>query len=293
LTWLGRAGDARWSNPANWEGHVVPGPRDVVRLAPGSPDARVDPDFAGVVAGIVLEEGYTGTVHLERELTVAGDLSMAGGTLRGRDAAFRIQGAATVRGGELTTPSAVMRVRALDIRAPGIVRMGANGKLELSGEGTPLTGDGVLDTLTHRPNSVEYTGHATTDLLTAGPAAAFRALGASDRAPLQNPAGRGTGRGSSAVPDAAASASAWTYSTLKLAQGEDWLVSAVVDGAGQYAYLGTDTIPGIVVKVQLSDMSRVGAVTLNAGEDYLLSAVLDGAGGYACFATFTSPSSFE
>ena len=92
ITWLGAGGDARWSNPANWAGGVVPGPSDVARFAAaGSTDARADAGFGGVVAGIVLEQEYTGTLRVERDLLIAGDLTMAGGTFAGeaRDCGFK------------------------------------------------------------------------------------------------------------------------------------------------------------------------------------------------------------
>lgn len=158
ITWHAAAGDARWSNPANWEGGIVPGPSDIARFAAGSADARVDAAYAGVVGGILLEPDYAGAVHLERDLAIAGDLTIAGGTFAGEDARLWIQGAARVSGGLLTTPRAPMRVDTLDIQTPGIVRLGANGKLDLAGDGTPLTGNGVLDTTTNRPNSIEYSG---------------------------------------------------------------------------------------------------------------------------------------
>ena len=44
-----------------------------------------------------------------------------------------------------------------------------------------------------------------------------------------------------------------------------------------------------MVKVRLSDFTRVASLTLNAGEDYLASAVLDAADGYAYFGTDTTP----
>ncbi len=56
---------------------------------------------------------------------------------------------------------------------------------------------------------------------------------------------------------------------------------------GTFGYFGTATSPGQVVKVRLSDMTRVSAVTLDPGEDGLLSAVTDGTFGY--FGTNTFP----
>ncbi|MBK8794179.1 MAG: hypothetical protein IPN59_13915 [Holophaga sp.] len=62
----------------------------------------------------------------------------------------------------------------------------------------------------------------------------------------------------------------------------------MIDTAHGFAYFGT-TYASSVVKVKLSDFTRVGALTLSAGENYLYSAVIDPAGGYAYFGTGTSP----
>ncbi len=56
---------------------------------------------------------------------------------------------------------------------------------------------------------------------------------------------------------------------------------------GTFGYFGTFTDPGRVVKVRLSDMTRVDAVTLNNGEGEVVSAVTDGTFGY--FGTYTDP----
>lgn len=74
-------------------------------------------------------------------------------------------------------------------------------------------------------------------------------------------------------------------SGLTLNTGEDDLLSAITDGT--YGYFGTNTKPGRVVKVRLSDMTRVGSVVLPAGDDVLLSGTTDGRYGY--FGTNTSP----
>ena len=78
---------------------------------------------------------------------------------------------------------------------------------------------------------------------------------------------------------------------LTLDSGEDGLYSAVIDPSGGYAYFGTFTWPGTVVKVRLSDFSRADVLTLGSGEDGLRSAVIDTAGGNAIFGTFTYPGS--
>ncbi len=68
--------------------------------------------------------------------------------------------------------------------------------------------------------------------------------------------------------------------------GENDLYSAVIDTTNGYAYFGTNTHPGIVVKIQLSDFTRVGALTLNTDEDNLAAAVIDTTNGYAYFGSY-------
>lgn len=47
--------------------------------------------------------------------------------------------------------------------------MAANSKLNLTGDGTPLGGSGILDVTSNRSSSVEYTGRATFDVTQADP----------------------------------------------------------------------------------------------------------------------------
>jgi hypothetical protein len=78
--------------------------------------------------------------------------------------------------------------------------------------------------------------------------------------------------------------------TLTFKTGENYADSAVIDSVGGYAYFGTFTNPGTIIKVRLSDFTQVSNLTLNAGESYLrTSSVIDPAGGYAYFGTDTSP----
>ncbi len=69
---------------------------------------------------------------------------------------------------------------------------------------------------------------------------------------------------------------------------ETYLSSAVIDPAAGFAYFGTDTIPGNILRVNLSSFTY-SKLTLNAGENYLKAAAIDPAGGYAYFTTETSP----
>ena len=54
--------------------------------------------------------------------------------------------------------------------------------------------------------------------------------------------------------------------------GEHQLTAAVIDAANGFAYFGTQTFgtnvfPGIVVKINLNNFTRVGNLTLNAREN--------------------------
>jgi hypothetical protein len=64
---------------------------------------------------------------------------------------------------------------------------------------------------------------------------------------------------------------------------------ATIDPAGRYAYFGTGTAPGGVVKIELAGFQRVGAATLPDGENSLLSAVIDPQGGFVYLGTVSSP----
>ncbi|HRI02227.1 MAG TPA: carboxypeptidase-like regulatory domain-containing protein [Pyrinomonadaceae bacterium] len=343
VTWKGSQ-DNRWSNPGNWEGRRVPGTSDVVRFAVGSNSAVLDTGAPGVVAGLVLESDYEGTVTLQRDLTVSSDLMLAGGTLSqgnyrlslrnyrqtggtfiGGDASMIIQYEAIVSGGTLLS-SRSMTARSLTIKAPAVVTMAANSKLDLTGDGEPLSGDGLLDVKTNGPNSLEYTGRATSDVTTAGPlrgvlGAAVSAKAASPFAirdsnrslgidplrsridpsvwgltPLEPSRAFGnegpvrsqkTSVIQSLLPQEPSQALSGSFSrsaALRLTQIEV-PNAAAIDTVNGFAYFGTSTAagPGGVVKVRLSDGSRVGALVLTGQDDAPGSAVIDTAGGFVYF----------
>jgi len=77
--------------------------------------------------------------------------------------------------------------------------------------------------------------------------------------------------------------------SLHLHKPENLLSSAVIDPDGKFAYFGAYTDPGVIVKVRMSNLSRVGALILNSGEYALTSAVIDPAGEYAYFGNSFGP----
>ena len=161
-----------------------------------------------------------------------------------------IGGSARVSGGLLTTPRSHHAGPITRHPAPGLVRLGVNGKLNLTGDGTPLTGNGLLDTTTNTPNSVEYTGKATTDLLAAEPAFGFRGLGLYGRPSKKdrrgNP-GLTTGQSSSAGSSIGFAErpgrGLWLKPVEAISNGPSLIPSTVLPNSGTY------TVPGVIVKV--------------------------------------------
>jgi len=298
--WTGAADDGDWRNSANWSGQRVPGAQDHVRLS-GAQNIWLD--AAGTLAELELADDFSGVLYLAQPLFVrgglmvksgrlaqgrqpirVGNLQQSGGEVVGGSATFTVEGAAQVQAGLWTTPGTLTTARSLDIAQDATVRLGANGSLVLTGDGSPLTGRGLLDVMTYRPNSVELKGHVAQDLLLAGPASQFRAAGL-DRQGYQAARGNSIQRPSVT--------SVFTeVASLNLLKAENRLTAAVLDEANGYAYFGTTTAPASVVKVDVSPartFARVGVVTLNTGEDYLSSAVIDAANGLAYFGTGTAP----
>src|SRR5919205_1333401 len=280
VTWNG-SHDNRWSNPRNWDSGHMPGPSDVAHFTSGSALAvEIDSKAAGVVGAVVVDADFHGTIVLGRNFAIASNLLLQsgrfrqgdhdltiqsyrqdGGSFEGGNSNLLIEQRAIVNGGTFLT-SKLMVASSLTIESPATVITAANSKLNLTGDGTPLTGNGLLDVTTHGPTSVEYTGRANTDITTATP---LRGLSGSQ--PSLPPMANGFSRSGA----------------LTLTQFEDHPFAAVIDTVNGFAYFGTLTKPGIVVKVRLSDFTRVGAIVLNANEQDLRCGTIDVAHGFAYF----------
>ncbi|MEM2991484.1 MAG: ABC transporter permease, partial [Halobacteria archaeon] len=160
-----------------------------------------------------------------------------------------------------------VKVLSLFIDSDHTVVMTANSSLKLTGSGTPLTGEGILDTYTYTPNTIQYSGTNTRSITSAGPVSAYYNL----------------------VLNITGSAGEMTTDTIIADPDVVGIRSAVIDTVHGYAYFGTDNSPGKIIKVRLSDFTIVGVLTAAPGEDYFESAVIDPARGYAYFGTMNSP----
>src|SRR5438034_7135304 len=74
--------------------------------------------------------------------------------------------------------------------------------------------------------------------------------------------------------------------SLTFKRGEDNVLSGLIDTLHGFAYFATDTQPGIIVKVRLSDFTKSGSLVLNQGEDSLSAAIIDSANGFVYFGTY-------
>ncbi|HZE69172.1 MAG TPA: hypothetical protein VE135_06550 [Pyrinomonadaceae bacterium] len=300
VTWKGSQNNL-WSNPRNWDVGRVPGPTEVARFTKLSgSDVRVDANSPGLVGALILESDYRGTVNLKKNLTVASELLLAGGTFsqgdydlnvtayhqiggafEGGGAVLSIEDAAVVSGGTMLT-SKWMTAESLTIESPAVVTMSRNSKLNLMGEGEPLKGDGLLDIHKNGSASVEYSARANADVTAATPIR--RALGVDISRPQLLSELHGLGSQQSNVPALNGFSRA---GSLTMTAKEDHPFAAVIDTLNGFAYFGTLTSPGIVVKVRLSDFTRVGALVLDSGENELRSAEIDAVNGFAYFGSLS------
>lgn len=83
-TWKCRGiGAGNWSDPRNWT-DAVPGPGDTAVFDDTSQQAsHVDADFPGTIARLELRDGFSGTITLNRDLTLTDTLTWCRGAING------------------------------------------------------------------------------------------------------------------------------------------------------------------------------------------------------------------
>lgn len=153
---------------------------------------------------------------------------------------------------------------AKSVRNDGQLVLGSMSELVLTGSTAPLSGSGLVDTTTHAPNRVAYRGDESIFLAAPPLVPSYQDL------ELTPPAGLSR------------------YDVLRGNAGEYDFDSAAIDTANGYGYFGAAiSSPSRIVKVRLSDFTRVGAITMNSGEDMPGASFIDG--GYLYVAMRTTP----
>jgi len=98
--WTGAGFSPVWSDSLNWDGGFVPGAFDLVRFTSASSrNSLVDPAFGGMIGGLTLASGTTGTLTLGRDLAVEGDVTLAGGSLVAGSGTLTVAGNWVLAGG--------------------------------------------------------------------------------------------------------------------------------------------------------------------------------------------------
>jgi hypothetical protein len=90
-----------------------------------------------------------------------------------------------------------------------------------------------------------------------------------------------------------AAPSLWQDASLTLATPEDLLKALTVDSAAGFLYMGAmdrhENFPAVIIKLRLSDLSRVATLPLEADEKWITSGAFDSAAGYGYFVAKTGP----
>jgi hypothetical protein len=121
-TWDGGCGaDTSWSCAGNWSDNAVPGAGDTVTFNSASTSSStVDAGFAGTVASVNIGAGYTGTISLDRSLTVSTAFTQTAGTFTAGNqtlsiAAFTLSGGHFVASSGTTSVSKAMTITGLPV----------------------------------------------------------------------------------------------------------------------------------------------------------------------------------
>jgi len=78
--WTGKGATCNWSDRLNWSGNSTPSAHEIARFNSTSTKAStIDAAFSGVVAGVSIESGYTGTIEQKSSLTVNGSFEQSSG----------------------------------------------------------------------------------------------------------------------------------------------------------------------------------------------------------------------
>ena len=110
FTWIGEGVDTSWLTTANWQGGVVPGAgNSPIFDATSSRDSLVVAGFAGTIANLSINTGYTGTITLGRSLTINSAFTQAAGTFNGGSSPMTT-GTFTLSGGTFTSTSGTLTV---------------------------------------------------------------------------------------------------------------------------------------------------------------------------------------
>ncbi|MBN2295031.1 MAG: hypothetical protein JXM70_21560, partial [Pirellulales bacterium] len=134
VVWDGDGDSDSLSDAENFSGDSAPDADDILVFDDTSGDNAVfDADFEGTVGGILVSDGYTGRITLESDITIDGDLDIAGGTFDAGDHDLEIDGDLHVQGGHFEASSGTTSITGDFIIDDGTFDDN-NGTLEFTGD---------------------------------------------------------------------------------------------------------------------------------------------------------------
>jgi len=78
--WDGGGSTYNWSDPLNWSGNTTPSATDITHFNNASTKiSSIDANFMGIIKGISIESGYTGTIRQNKSLSVTGSFEQVSG----------------------------------------------------------------------------------------------------------------------------------------------------------------------------------------------------------------------
>lgn len=105
-TWDGGGSTNNWSDCANWTLDICPTSADTVTFNGTSvKNSIVDASFSGIIASVTIASGYSGTVTLERSLTVSSTFTTSGGIFNAADQALIVTSTFTMNNGSTVRAS--------------------------------------------------------------------------------------------------------------------------------------------------------------------------------------------
>ncbi len=99
-TWDGGGANNNWSTCANWNLDTCPAAGDTVVFdGTSSKDVTVDAGFAGTIAVVQMNTGYSGTITLARSFTVTSTFTQSAGIFNGSNQTMSVTGTFTLNSG--------------------------------------------------------------------------------------------------------------------------------------------------------------------------------------------------
>jgi len=164
IVWDGGGATNAWSEGANWTGDVAPGAADIATFdGTSTKNATIDAGFAGSVAGIDINTGYTGIITQARTITVGtSNYDQAAGTFTGSADTMTVNGTFTLSSGTFTAPSGTLQLASNFTHTAGGTFAHNSGTVVFAASGTRTLNVATTETF----NNLEINATSATNNLT-------------------------------------------------------------------------------------------------------------------------------